>query len=377
MNPIYLDNAATTPVYDVVNELMFKTSQEVYGNPSSTHLFGRKAKSMIENSRKQIAKLIGSQSNEIIFTSCGTEADNLILFNAVNNLGVKHIISSPIEHHAVLHTLEEIEKQEKAKVTYLDIDEFGIIDYNQLESLLVSSEDKVLVSLMYVNNEIGNILDVDRVTFLTKKYEALFHTDAVQAVGHFPIQLEDSGIDFLAASAHKFHGPKGIGFAYFRKGFGIKPIIHGGEQEKGVRAGTENLVGIVGMEKALSISLENLEEDIDYIKSLKVYFINELRSQLPELKFNGLSADIDRSTPTVINVQLPKEYAMLLFSLDLKGIAVSGGSACQSGSNKGSHVLEAILNDVEVNNTSIRFSLSKFNTKEEIDTVVQVLKDLV
>ncbi|QTE22872.1 cysteine desulfurase family protein [Polaribacter cellanae] len=377
MKTVYLDNAATTPIAKEVIEIMRISMAENFGNPSSTHQFGRKAKSAVETARKNIAKHFNATASEIIFTSSGTEADNLILQNAVLNLGVTRIITSKIEHHAVLHTCEYLQKTHTISLEFVNIDEFGTIDLTDLEHILKSSKEKTLVSLMLINNEIGNMLPVEEVGYLCKKNNALFHTDAVQAVGHYNLDLQKQNLDFLVASAHKFHGPKGVGFAFFRKGFGVLPMLHGGGQERGARSSTENVHAILGMEKALDISISNLNKDKNYIESLKVYFISELKKVSENIHFNGLSSDLDKSSYTILNVRFPIKNEMLLFSLDLAGIAVSGGSACQSGSNKGSHVLSEILFNGEENKTSIRFSFSKFTTKEDLDFTISKIKELV
>ncbi len=374
MKKLYLDNAATTPIDKEVIDLITSSMHDVFGNPSSTHQYGRKAKSLVENARKNIAKYLNCSANEIIFTSGGSEADNLILFNAIGNLGVKRIISSKIEHHAVIHTIEAIQKKYHIKVDFVDLDENGVVDYQNLEDLLKSSDQKTLVSLMLVNNEIGNILDLQIVSDLCLKYNALFHSDTVQGIAHTTIDLQKTPIDFFAASAHKFHGPKGVGFAFFKKGTGVQPLLIGGEQERGARAGTENIHSIIGMEKAMEIAYQNYDKDEAYISQLKQIFIDKLQRNFNGIKFNGTSSQLDISAFHILNVRFSKEIPMLLFNLDLKGIAVSGGSACQSGSNKGSHVLNSILNENDAQKTSVRFSFSKYNTKEEIDIVIDVLK---
>lgn len=376
MKKVYLDNAATTPILPEVVEEMVACMTQTFGNPSSTHSYGRSSRAMIENARKSIAQQLGCTTSEIVFTSGGTEADNLILKNAVYHLGVTHIITSTIEHHAVLHTVEFLASKGIA-ISYVDILADGTIDFQHLESLLENVQGKTLISLMHVNNEIGTILDLDKVIALKQAHNALFHCDTVQSVGHFDLNLTDLAIDFIAVSAHKFHGPKGIGFAFFRKGTGIFPEILGGEQERGSRAGTENIAAIVGMEKALSICLTGLEQDVAHLKNIKSYFIQQLQKAIPTVTYNGVSGDLNQSTHTVINVRFDKDLAMLLFQLDLKGIAVSGGSACQSGSHKGSHVLQGFLNDAEQQNTSVRFSFSKLTTKDEIDYVVEMLAGIV
>ena len=377
MKKIYLDNAATTTILPEVIETITAVMKTTFGNPSSIHQDGRKAKSAVETARKNIAKCLNASSNEIIFTAGGSEADNLILRNAVINLGVTTIISSKIEHHAVLHTLDNLVKEFNINVEWVDIDENGAVDYQHLESLLQKSDEKKLVSLMYINNEIGNLLDLDLVSKLCIDNSALFHSDAVQGIGHFVIDVQKTPIDFFAASAHKFHGPKGVGFAYVKKGFGIYPILHGGEQEKGARAGTENVHSILGMEKALDIACQNMVEESAYIQNLKSYLIEALKTNFVGIEFNGLSESETKSSYIILNVRFPKEYAMLLFNLDLKGISVSGGSACQSGSSKGSHVLNSMLSEKEAIKTSVRFSFSKFNTIEDIDYVVEVLKGII
>ena len=378
MKKIYLDNAATTPIDKEVIEVMHTSMQENFGNPSSTHQFGRFAKASVESARKNIAKHFNVSASEIIFTAGGTEADNLILHNAIINLDVKRIITSKVEHHAVLHTVKYLQKMHNINVDFVDIDANGDVDLNHLEQLLEENQiEKCLVSLMYVNNEIGNLLPIDTVSELCKKYNALFHSDTVQAIGHYQIDLQKTPIDFIAASAHKFHGPKGVGFAYFKKGFGIAPMLHGGAQEKGARSSTENVHSILGMEKALEIAISSIEKDTVYISELKKYFISELQSNFKNIAFNGNSESLEKSSYTILNVRFSNANDMLLFSLDLNGIAVSGGSACQSGSSKGSHVLEEILAKTEADKTSVRFSFSKNTTKQEIDSTIIKLKELL
>lgn len=377
MKSVYFDNAATTPMRDDVINVVSDVMKTNFGNPSSSHSFGRSSKALVEKSRKAIANFLNVSAGEIIFTSGGTEADNLVLNSAVKDLGVTHIISSKIEHHAVLHTVEKLKNDCGVIVSFVDIKPDGSIDYNHLEFLL-KSEEKTLVSLMHINNEIGTILDLKHVADLCKTNNALFHTDAVQSVGHYKMDLQDIQVDFLAASAHKFHGPKGVGFTFIRKNSGLKPLIIGGEQERGLRAGTESVHNIVGIETALQISDDNLEVEMHYIKDLKRYFIDEIKTNIPNVSFNGGSDDLDKSTYTLVNICLPippKKSAMLLFQLDLKGIACSKGSACQSGSSQKSHVLSQILSDDDLQKPSIRFSFSKYNTKQEVDYVVAVIKE--
>ena len=379
MKPIYFDNAATTKIRDEVIDKMTEVMRNTYGNASSSHSFGRTSKSLIEKSRKTIASYLNVSAGEIVFTSGGTEADNLVLRSAVRDLKVKHIITSKIEHHAILHTIEQLEEEYDLTVCYVNIDSDGTVDYTHLETLLDTSK-KTLVSLMHINNEIGNILDVKKVADVCKAKNALFHSDAVQSVGHYTLDLQEVQVDFLAAAAHKFHGPKGVGFAFIRKNSGLKPLIFGGEQERGFRAGTESVHNIVGIEEALKVAYNHLEEESTYIKSLKQYFIQQLNAKVPSTKFNGNSSDMEKSTYTLVNVCLPvtpEKATMLLFQLDLKGIACSKGSACQSGSTRGSHVLSEILDDGDMQKPSIRFSFSIYNTKEEVDYVVDVLKEFV
>lgn len=379
MKPVYFDSAATTQIRPEVIEKMTKVMQECYGNASSTHSFGRSAKAWIEQARKTVAKLLNVSASEIVFTSGGTEADNLALVSAVRDLGVKKIITSRIEHHAVLHTVQQLQREYDITINYVDLDADGHVDYKHLEQLLQTSE-KTLVSLMHVNNEVGNILDIKRVADMCKTNQALFHSDTVQSVGHYKLDLQEIPIDFMAVSGHKFHGPKGVGFAFIRKNSGLKPLIFGGEQERGHRAGTEAVHNIVGLEEALKLSYQNLEEEKAYITTLKTYFIKQLEYNFPGVGFNGSSADFEKSTYTVLNTCLPiaaEKALILLFQLDLKGIACSKGSACQSGSSKGSHVLTQILSDDDMQKPSLRFSFSKYNTTEEIDYVIEVLKEYI
>ena len=377
---VYFDNAATTPMRKEVIESISSVMEECYGNPSSSHAFGRTAKTYIETARKAIANLLNAMPQEIIFTSGGTESDNMILNCAVKDLKVTTLISSSIEHHAVLHALEALQKIHKINIAYVKVDHKGTIDLNHLEELLQKDDSKKLVSLMHVNNEIGNILDLKKVGNMCHKYEALFHTDAVQGIGHFEFDLEELPIDFLSSAAHKFHGPKGIGFSFIRKNSGLEPFIHGGAQERGLRAGTESIHNIVGMYKALQIAYQNLKKEKKLIASIKEHFKSSLLNIFPEVKFNGCSGENSISTYTLINVAFPisQEKASLLdFHLDLKGIACSKGSACQSGSTSGSHVLNTIQSDEIKSWPSLRFSFSIFNTKEEVDYVMNVLEEFV
>lgn len=380
MKKVYLDNAATTQMREEVVAKMLQVMGETYGNPSSTHTFGRSAKSLIEQARKTVAKQLKATPSEIVFTSGGTEADNLILNSAVRDLGVKRIITSRIEHHAVLHTAEQLHEVNGTKIEFVKLDNCGNVDLDHLGELLENTQEKTLVSLMHVNNEVGNLLDIHKVGQLCRTHNALFHSDTVQSIGHFDLDLSEIPVDFIAVSAHKFHGPKGAGFAFIRKNSGLQPLIFGGEQERGLRAGTESVHNIVGLEEAFKLSYAQLDEERTYVSDLKKYFMEELRKEIPGVKFNGSCGDMENSTYTLLNVCLPisaEKAILLLFQLDLHGIACSKGSACQSGSEKGSHVLSAFLSDEDLGKPSLRFSFSFFNTKEEIDMVVGVLKDFI
>ena len=374
---VYFDNAATTQVRDEVVDEISNVLKNCFGNPSSIHSFGRSAKSYIETSRKSVAKILNCEPGEIIFNSGGTESDNSILKCAIKDLGIKHIISSKIEHHAVTHTLDELESQ-NVKVHYVKLKENGNIDIKDLEYLLSINTDPKLVTLMYINNEIGNILDINSVSNLCQKYNALFHSDAVQAVGHYPIDLKSLKIDFLSSAGHKFHGPKGVGFTYINKSTKIKSFICGGPQERGLRAGTESVHNIVGMTKALEIADKNMKQEAEYVLSIKEYLIDSLRKLFPDIHFNGESGNIKKSTYTILNVCFPisnDKAAMLDFNLDLKGIACSKGSACQSGSSEGSHVLSEIQTNEQKKLPSVRFSFSHNNKMDEVDYLLDTLKE--
>lgn len=380
MKKVYLDNAATTQIREEVVDRIAQVMREVYGNPSSTHAFGRSAKTLIEQARKTVAKILNVAPSEIIFTSGGTEADNLILNSAVRDLGVKKIITSKIEHHAVLYTLNKLHDVFGVELLYVNLDDCGRVDLKHLEELLAASEEKTLVSLMHVNNEVGNLLDIKKTGDICRKYNALFHSDTVQSIGHYELDLSEIPVDFTAVSAHKFHGPKGVGFAYIRKNSNLQPLIFGGEQERGFRAGTESVHNIVGLEEALKLAYKNLDEEREYITSLKRHFTDLLKKEIPEAKFNGECDDFENSTYTLVNVCLPmsqEKALMLLFQLDLHGIACSKGSACQSGSDQGSHVLNAFLSEEDLKKPSLRFSFSHYNTKEEVEYVVKVLKEFM
>ena len=374
---VYFDNAATTPMRAEVISAMHEVMQTAYGNPSSTHGFGRAAKALLENARKSIAAHFNASAQEIIFTSGGTESDNMILRCAVKDLGVTTIISSPLEHHAILHALDQLEA-EGVTVHYVNHDADGELNYEHLETLLAQDTTKKLVTLMYVNNEIGNLLDVGRVGALCKEHSALFHSDAVQSVGHFKMDMQELPMDFFSAAAHKFHGPKGVGFSFVRKQTQIKPFILGGAQERGLRAGTESVHNVVGMQKALDIAYAQLEEERSHILQLKSRFITELKALFPDVQFNGKCSNMDASTFTVVNVGLPvpeDKAALLDFHLDLKGVACSKGSACQSGSGKGSHVIGALQQKGSSDLPALRFSFSGFNTEAEVAYVMEVLRE--
>jgi cysteine desulfurase len=373
MKKAYLDNASTTPLHPEVIVEMTKILTEDYGNPSSTHSLGRNAKSILELSRKSIAKQINASAAEIIFTSCGTEANNWIMRSAVKDLKVARIITSKIEHHAVLYTAIALQNEYAIQVDYVKVKPNGEVDLTHLVELL-SEEKKTLVSLMHVNNETGTLLDLDRVSQICREHHALFHSDTVQSVGKTKIDLQHTPVDFIVASAHKFHGPKGVGFAYIRKNAGLQPLFFGGEQEKGQRPGTEAIHQIAGMAKALELSCRNLETESIYIASLKDYAIERLKTDFPGFKING-----EKTLYNLLNIVLPfdeSKISMLLFHLDMKGIAVSRGSACQSGSIRPSHVLAEMLADEDLKKPSIRISFSHFNTKEDIDLLMDGLRSV-
>jgi len=380
MSKIYFDNAATTqidqPVIDLMNSVMINN----YGNPNSTHSFGRSSRTLIEKARKSIAKEFNVSSSEIFFTSCGTESDNMILISAFRDLGVKRIITSEIEHKAVLNVVKFLELTESVKVEYVKVNENGLIDYDDLDQILNNNSLKTIVSLMHVNNEIGSLLDLSKTADICKKHNAFFHSDTVQSIGKYRFDLSKLNIDFIVGSAHKFHGPKGIGFVYINKKLKLNPLIIGGNQERGLRAGTESVHNICGMELAFIDSYKRFEKNKKYILDLKTYFITKISSSIPLLKFNGSCKNNNDSTYSILNICLPvsKDKSVLLeFNLDLKGIACSRGSACQSGSNTGSHVLNSILSESDLHKPSLRFSFSKYNNKAEIDKVVEILSDFV
>ncbi len=373
---VYFDNAATTAMDDRVIEAMLPFMKSHYGNPSSVHSHGREVRTAIEKSRKKVAELLNASPSEIFFTSGGTEADNTALVCGIESHGISHAITSPVEHHAVLHTLEVLAKKGSIKLSILDVDDKGQIDLNQLEDVL-KIHPKSLVSLMHANNEIGNLNDLDRIGGLAKEYNAFFHSDTVQTMGHYRHDLKELPVDALVAGGHKFHGPKGSGFLFVRKDKKIHPFIHGGAQERNMRGGTENVIGIIGISKALELAYEDMAEHRAHIEKIKKYFIEKLIRELPGVEFNGLSADMDKSLYTVLSVSLPPSESnrgMLLFNLDLEGISASGGSACSSGASVGSHVLRALNHNPERN--AVRFSFSRFNSLDEVDYTVGKLKDI-
>jgi cysteine desulfurase len=371
--PIYLDNAATTRLDDEVIEAILPYMREHFGNPSSIHSYGRVTRAAIEKSRKSIASLLNAAPAEIFFTSGGTEANNMALTRTIADLGITHAITAPTEHHAVLHTLEVLAHEGKIKLSIVNLDEKGAVDLNHLEELL-SNNSRSLVSLMHANNEIATRIPLKTIAEMVKKHNGIFHTDTVQTMGHYALDLNDIPVDFLSCAAHKFHGPKGVGFIYIRSGTGIQPFIYGGAQERNMRGGTENLYGIIGLAKALEIAYRDLHEHETHIKGLKNHMISRLNEVIPGVSYNG---DIsDDSLYTVLNVSFPPSSVgdMLLFSLDINGIAVSGGSACSSGSNVGSHVLQALNTDPT--RANVRFSFSKYNTKEEIEFTINKLQEI-
>lgn len=372
---VYLDNAATTPLDPEVFEAMRPFMLEDFGNPSSTHAHGRKVRAAIESARKKIAELLNCTPGEIIFTSGGTEADNAILVSSIQTYGIKTVISSAIEHHAVEHTLANLAKQGLINLKLVSLDEKGHVAMDHLERLLKENPNS-LVSLMHANNEIGNLLDIKRTGELCRQYQAYFHSDTVQTVGHYPHDLSTLNVHGMTAAAHKFHGPKGIGFMFIRKDKKIQPFVHGGAQERNMRGGTENVYGIIGLAKALEIAYREMNDHTKHIEALKRMMIDKLRASIPGVTFHGDSANLERSLYTVLNVSLPEsdENDMVLFNLDLQGISASGGSACSSGATQGSHVLGALYPGSK--RGAVRFSFSKYNKPEDVDVAVKVLAEL-
>jgi cysteine desulfurase len=374
MKIVYLDNAATTQVDPEVVQAMLPFLNEHYGNPSSIHSLGRITRTAIEQARKSVASCINAAPSEIFFTSGGTEANNMAICRSIEDLNIKHAITSGTEHHAVLHTLEALSKEGKIKLSLVKLDEKGHVDIAHLRQLLETNE-RSFVSLMHANNEIATRLPLNEVAQLVKEFNGIFHSDTVQTMGHFNIDVQQIPVDFINCAAHKFHGPKGVGFIYIRSGTGIHPFIHGGAQERNMRGGTENLAGIVGLAKALEIACKNMDEHAHHIRGIKSYMMESLRSSFADVHFNG---DVsDTSLYTVLNVSFAPSEAgeMLLFSLDINGIAASGGSACSSGSEVGSHVLATI--GATAGRSNVRFSFSKYTTRDDIDYTLSVLKKLM
>ena len=380
MDKIYFDNAATTQIDLKVIEQMQSVMSDNFGNPNSTHSYGRSSRTLIEKTRKTIANQFNASTSEIYFTSCGTESDNMVLISAVRDLNVKTIITSKVEHKAVLNVVKYLEETESIDLKYVNVSNDGLIDYNHLQTLLKKCSNKCLVSLMHINNEIGSKLDLNLVGNLCKDNNALFHSDTVQSIGKYEFDLSKLNIDFIVGSAHKFHGPKGIGFVYINKNLKLNPFVIGGDQERGMRAGTESVHNISGMELAFINSYTNIQENNNHISSLKSTFIKKIKKDIPEIKFNGSCDDDLLSSFSILNICLPipKEKSILLdFNLDMKGIACSRGSACQSGSITGSHVLNSILSDEDLNKPSLRFSFSKYNNNKEVEKVINVLKEFI
>ena len=375
MDRIYFDNAATTPLDPVVLESMMPYLSAQFGNPSSIYSYGRETRMAIEQARKLVAKNLGARPAEIFFTSGGTESSNTILHAAIENLGCTHIISSPIEHHATLHTVQHLAKRENVQLSFVQILPNGHIDTAHLETLLNSHPNKAIVSIMHANNEIGNMIDLFEIGAICKKHNAYFHSDTVQTVGHFAFDLSNTPVDFITGASHKFHGPKGIGLLYINENIKIDPLLHGGAQERNMRAGTENVYGIVGFSKALDIATANYEKDSQYIKSLKKYMYDSLIAKIPGVSFNGDPFGNALYTLLSVNFTKSEKTEMILFNLDIHHICASGGSACSSGAQQGSHVIQALNKDSQA--VTVRFSFSKHNTKAEIDQVVETLVTLL
>ncbi|MBT4738350.1 MAG: cysteine desulfurase [Flavobacteriales bacterium] len=372
---VFLDNASTTPIAPEIIDMMSEMMKSHFANPSSVHSYGRESKIVVEGARKKIAELLNTSPGSIFFTSGGTEADNMAIKCAIHDHKITHAITSRLSHHAVLFPLEDLEKEGLIKLSYVDIDKSGVISMSHLKELL-SSNPRTFVSIMHANNEIGTIQDIKVIGDICKEHNAIFHSDTVQTMAHFPFDMQKLNVDFMAASAHKFHGPKGVGFVYISENIQIKPLLRGGGQERNMRAGTENIYGIAALAMAMEMAYENLEEETDYIKGLKIYMMEKLQTELEDVQFYGKCTDMDNSLYTVLSCHFPETdiAEMLLFNLDILGVACSGGSACASGSSKGSHVLTEIV--PESNRPGIRFSFSKYNTKEDIDFTIDKLKEL-
>ena len=372
---VYLDNAATTPIAPEIIEMMSEMMKTNFANPSSSHSFGRQSKIIVESARKRIAILLNTSPGSIFFTSGGTEADNMAIKCAIHDHKITHAITSKISHHAVLYPLQDFANEGLIKLSYVNLDKYGVISLSHLKELL-KDNPRTFVSIMHANNEIGTIQDLKKIGEICKGFNAIFHSDAVQTIGHYPFNMQDLNVDFMAASAHKFHGPKGVGFSYISENIKIKPLIRGGTQERNMRAGTENIYGIAALAMAMEMAYKHLEEEVKYIKSLKRYMIQKLKAEIEDVQFFGNCTDIENSLYTVLSCHFPETdiAEMLLFNLDILGVACSGGSACSSGGIKGSHVLSEILPDSK--RPGIRFSFSKYNVKEDIDFAVSKLKEL-
>lgn len=373
---VYFDNAATTPIDREVLDKMLPYLENGFGNPSSIHKRGREIKSVIEKSRTKIASLLSCEPGEIFFTSGGTEADNMFILNTVIEKKIDTIITTKIEHHAVLHCCDFLEKTYNKNIKYIETDGKGIIDLSHLESL-VKSNPNSLVTVMHGNNEIGNLNDIKSISRICQQYEVILHSDTVQTVGHYDINLNELNIHGIVGSAHKFHGPKGVGFLYLNNKHKISPFIHGGSQERNMRGGTENIYGIVGLAEALELSISNMENHSERIEKIKSYMIDELCKNIDGVKFNGQSSELDKSLYTVLNVSIPSrsDQQMFLFNLDINNIAASAGSACTSGSEIGSHVLAEVKK--HEGHVPVRFSFSKMNNKEEVDYTVKKLCEIL
>ena len=375
MKRVYLDNAATTPMAPEIIQMMSEMMKTHFANPSSVHSFGSESKIVVENARKSIANLLNTSPGSIFFTSGGTEADNMAIKCGIDDHKITHAITSKLSHHAVLYPLEDLEAEGRIKLSYIDIDENGVVSLPHLKELL-ENNPRTFVSIMHANNEIGTIQDIKAIGEICKEYNAIFHSDTVQTIAHFPFDMQELNVDFMAASAHKFHGPKGVGFVYISENIQIKPLLRGGPQERNMRAGTENIYGIAALSMAMEMAYKHLEEEVKYIKGLKSYMIEKFKTEMQDVQFYGKCTDMNNSLYTVLSVNFPETdiAEMLLFNLDIMGIACSGGSACASGGSKSSHVLSGI--NPESKRPGIRFSFSKYNTKEDIDFTIDKLKEL-
>ena len=372
---VFLDNASTTPMHQEIIDMMSDMMKSTFANPSSVHSSGREAKVIIENARKTIADLLNTSPGSIFFTSGGTEADNMAIRSTIQDYNIQHVVTSKIAHHAVLYPLQDLENKNIIKITYVDIDNDGIISLSHLKDIL-KNNSRTFVSIMHANNEIGTIQDIKKIGEICNTYNAIFHSDTVQTIGHYSFNMQDLNVHFMAASAHKFHGPKGIGFIYISDKIKISPLLRGGGQERNMRAGTENVCSIAGLTMAMQIAYKNLEEETNYIKGLKKYMIKRLKTELNDVQFYAKCTDLENSLYTVLSCHFPETdiSEMLLFNLDILGISCSGGSACNSGVSKGSHVLKEIFPDSK--RPGIRFSFSKYNTKDDIDFTIAKLKEL-